>query len=134
MQFSFKELIGRNLKVYIDDIMIKSMKSCNLISHLLETFNNLQCFNIKLNLEKCTFGIPWGKLLGCIITKWSIEANLDKISAIAGMGLIKNGKDVNRRMGCLAALSRFVSRLGECGLLLYKLLKKSDSFYRMEEA
>jgi hypothetical protein len=37
-------------------------------------------------------------------------------------------------MGCLAALSRFVSRLGECGLLLYKLLKKSDSFYRMEEA
>jgi hypothetical protein len=69
MQFSFKELIWRNLKVYIDDIMIKSMKSCSLISHLLETFNNLQCFNIKLNLEKCTFGIPWGKLLGCIITK-----------------------------------------------------------------
>jgi hypothetical protein len=58
MQFCFKEQIGCNLKVYVDDIVIKSRKSGSLISDLEETFKNLKCFNIKLNPEKCTFGVP----------------------------------------------------------------------------
>jgi hypothetical protein len=58
MQFYFKNQIGYNLEVYVDEIMIKSWKSCSLISDLEETFNNLQWFNIKLNSEKCTIGIP----------------------------------------------------------------------------
>jgi hypothetical protein len=58
MYFCFKEQIGCNLKVYVDDIVIKSRKSGSLISDLEETFKNLKCFNIKLNPEKCTFGVP----------------------------------------------------------------------------
>jgi hypothetical protein len=50
------------------------------------------------------------------------------------MGPIKNVKDIQGLMGCLAALSRFVSRLGEHMLPLYKLLKKSYSFHWIEEA
>jgi ribonuclease HI len=72
--------------------------------------------------------VPRGKLLGYIITERGIEVNLDKILAIIEMGLVKNIKDVQQLMGCLAALNRFMSRLGECGLPLHKLLKKSDSF------
>jgi hypothetical protein len=72
--------------------------------------------------------VPRGKLLGYIITERGIEVNLDKILAIIEMGLVKNIKYVQQLMGCLAALNRFMSRLGECGLPLYKLLKKSDSF------
>jgi hypothetical protein len=53
---------------------------------LEETFNNLRQFNIKLNLEKCTFGVPQGKLLGYMITEHDIEVNPDKISAIAEIG------------------------------------------------
>jgi hypothetical protein len=84
-------------------------------------------------LEKCTFGVPRGKLLGYIITECGIEANPNKISAIAIMGQVRNVKDVQWLMGCLASLRHFMSQLGERGLPLYKLLKKSISFHWMKE-
>jgi hypothetical protein len=64
-------------------------------------------------------------LLGYIITEGGIKANPNMISSIIEIGQVKNIKDVQRLMGCLMALSRFVSRLGERELPLYKLLKKS---------
>jgi hypothetical protein len=67
-------------------------------------------------------------LLGYVISKRGIEINPDKISTIAEIDQVRNVKDVQWIMGCLASLNRFVSRLGECGLPLYKLLKKFDSF------
>jgi hypothetical protein len=124
MQFYFKEQIGRNLEVYVDDIVIKTQQSSSLITDLEETFANLRHFNIKQIPEKCTFVIPRGKLLGYIITKHGIEANLDNISAIVEIGQVRNIKDVQWLMGCLTVLSHFVSQLGEHGLPLYKLLKK----------
>jgi hypothetical protein len=133
MQFYFKGKIGHNLEIYVGDIIMKSQKGSSLIADLEETFNNLRQFNIKLNPEKCTFGVPRGKLLGYIITEHSIKANPDKISAITEIGQVRNIKHVQRLMGCLAALSRFMSQLGEHGLPLYKLLKKSNSFHWMDE-
>lgn len=70
------------------------------------------------------FRVPKGKLLGYIISERSIEGNPEKISAISNMGPIHNVKGVQRRTGCLAALSCFISRLGVKGVPLYKLLKK----------
>jgi hypothetical protein len=99
MQFCFKEQIGCNLKVYVDNIMINSQKSGNLISNLEETLNNLWQFNIKLKMEKCTFGVPRGKLLGYIIIERGIEANPNKISAITEMGPVRNVKDIQRLKG-----------------------------------
>ena len=63
-----------------------------------------------------------------------IEANAKKITAISNIGPIRNVKGVQRLTGCLAALSRFISRLGERGMPLYKLLKKMDTFVWTEEA
>jgi hypothetical protein len=57
-----------------------------------------------------------------------IEANPEKIASITNMGPIKDLKGVQRVMGCLAALSRFISRLGERGLPLYRLLRKTERF------
>jgi hypothetical protein len=94
----------------------------------------LRAKNIKLNPEKCVFGIPRGMLLGFIVSECGIEANLEKISAITNMGLIQNLKGVQRVMGCLAALSRFISRLGERGLPLYRPLRKTDRFAWTPEA
>jgi hypothetical protein len=93
----------------------------------------IDTFSIRLNSEKCIIGVPRGKLLGYIITQHGIEANPDKISAIAEIGQVRNVKDVQRLMGCLAALSQFVSHLVERGLPHYKLLKRSDSFHRSDE-
>jgi hypothetical protein len=83
---------------------------------------------VKLNPEKCVFGVPRGMLLGFIISERGIEANPEKIAAITNMGPIKDLKGVQRVMGCLAALSRFISHLGEKGLPLYRLLRKAEHF------
>jgi hypothetical protein len=73
-------------------------------------------------------------LLGFVMLERGIEANPEKISAIMDMGPIKNLKGVQRVTGCLAALSCFITRLGERSLPLYKLKKKSDHFTRTLEA
>jgi hypothetical protein len=88
MQSCFKEQIRRNLVLYVDDIVVKTQQDDSLIVDLEEeeTFTNLRRFNIRLNPEKCNFGVPQGKLLGYIISKRGIEANPDKILAIAKIG------------------------------------------------
>ena len=113
MQACLADQIGRNVEAYVEDIVIKTKKAPQLVSDLEETFANLRRFNIKLNPEKCVFGVPRGKLLGYIVSEHDIEANPEKISAIINMGPITNVKGVQKLTGCLAALSRFVSRLGE---------------------
>jgi hypothetical protein len=73
-------------------------------------------------------------LLGFIISERGIEANPEKITAITNMGPIKDLKGVQRVMGCLATLSCFISRLGEKGLALYRLLRKAERFTWTPEA
>jgi ribonuclease HI len=73
-------------------------------------------------------------LLGFIVSERGIEANPEKIAAITNMGPIKDLKGVQRVMGCLAALSRFISCLGERGLPLYRLLRKTERFTWTPEA
>jgi dsDNA-binding SOS-regulon protein len=73
-------------------------------------------------------------LLGFIVSEQGIKANPEKISAITSMGPIQNLKGVQRITGCLAALSHFISHLGEQGLSLYQLLKKTNHFAWTPEA
>ena len=67
-------------------------------------------------------------LLGFIVSERRIEANLEKVLAIVNMDRIHNLKGVQRVMGCLLSLSRFISRLGEKELPSYRLLRKSEHF------
>ena len=73
-------------------------------------------------------------LLGFIVSQRGIEPNPDKVSAITQMGPIRDLKGVQRVMGCLASLSRFISRLGKKGLPLYRLLRKTECFTWTPEA
>jgi hypothetical protein len=73
-------------------------------------------------------------LLGFIVSERGIKANLEKIVAITSMGPIKDLKGIQRVTRCLAALSRFISRLGERGLPLYRLLRKAECFTWTPEA
>ena len=86
-----------------------------------------QCSKTPLsrNPDKCLFGIPSGKLLGFLISHRGIEANPNKIKAIERREEPRRVKDVQRLNGCITALGRFISRLGERALLFFKLLKKS---------
>jgi hypothetical protein len=73
-------------------------------------------------------------LLGFIVSHRGIEANPEKIKAIMRMEAPRSQKKVQRLTGCMSALSRFISRLGEKGLPFYKLLKKVDKFQWTAEA
>jgi hypothetical protein len=77
--------IGRNVLTYVDDIIVKSTKQENHIADLQETFANFRNDGLKLNLEKCVFGVKKGKFLGCLVSTMVIEANPNKIEAILWM-------------------------------------------------
>ena len=89
---------------------------------------------MKLNPAKCLFGVPAGKLLGFIVSQRGIEVNPEKIKAIQNIERPACLKDIQRLTGSAVAISRFISRLGDKALPLYKLLKKSDNFVWTEEA
>ena len=105
--------IGRNVKAYIDDIIVKSKFKGNLIADLEETFNNLRRNKMMLNPNKCTFGIPLGKLLGYLVSHRGIEANPKKVKAIDDMQSPRNKKEVQKLAGMMVALSQFVSKSGK---------------------
>jgi hypothetical protein len=88
---------------------------------------------LKLNPTKCVFGVPFEKLLGLIINHQGIEANMETITAIADMEAPATVKDVQKLTGCMVALNRFISKLGEQELPFLKLLKRQDNFHWMEE-
>ena len=120
--------IGRNIEAYIDDVVIKSKTADSLILDPEETFTNLKKYRWKLNPSKCIFGVPSDILLGYIVSARGIEPNPDKVSAITNMKQPTYVKDIQKLIGCMAALSRFISRLGEKGLPFFKLLKASKRF------
>jgi hypothetical protein len=134
MNHVFGEHTGRTVEAYVDDIVVKTRKAFDLLSDLEVTFRCLKAKGVKLNPEKCVFGVPRGMLLGFIVSERGIKANPEKIAAITSMGPIKDFKGVQRVTGCLAALSRFISRLGERGLPLYRLLRKDECFTWTPEA
>jgi hypothetical protein len=113
------------VEAYVDDVVIKTENSENFIEDLQLVFNSLRRYRWKLNPENCVFGVPAGKF---IVSNRGIEANPEKIEAIMRMEAPRSQKKVQRLTGCMAALSRFISRLGEKGLPFYKLLKKVDKF------
>jgi hypothetical protein len=81
-----------------------------------------------VSLDKCVFGVSCGMLLGFIVSQRGIEPNPEKVSTLDRMGPIRDLKRVQKVLGCLVALSRFISHLGEKGLPLYRLLKKHECF------
>jgi hypothetical protein len=134
IQMCFADQLHRNVEAYVDDVVIKTRNPDGLIVDLEETFSSLCRFRWKLNPTKCIFKVPSGKLLGFIISIRGIEANPVKISAITDMGAPATIKDVQKLTGYMAALNRFISRLGKRGLTFFKLLKCQDKFQWTEEA
>ena len=81
----FKKQIGKSMEVYVDDMLVKSSDMQSHIKHLEEAFNTLRKHRMKLNPQKCTFGVEAGKFLGFMVSVRGIEANPEKISAILSM-------------------------------------------------
>ena len=119
----FNKQIGRNMEVYVDDILVKSKEELAHLDDLKETFVTLKQYQMKLNLSKCVFGVGSGKFLGFVVSQRGIEANPEKVQAIINMASPKTIKEVQKLTGRIVALNRFVSRVMEKCLPFFKTLK-----------
>jgi hypothetical protein len=134
MQHVFGDHIGQTIEAYVDDMVMKTRKADDLVNDLRVAFDCLWVKGVKLNPEKCVFGVPRGMLLGYIVSQRGIKPNPEKVAALNRMGSIRDLKGVQKVLGCLAARSRFISRLDKKGLPLYRLLKKHEHFSWTVEA
>ena len=124
----FANQLGQNMEVYIDDMLVKSKKRTSHVEDLRETFTTMRKCNLRLNLEKCAFGVFGEKFLGFMVTQRGIEANPTKIKAVMEMESPKCIRDVQKLTGRLAALSRFPSKSGDKNLPFFKALRNAKNF------
>ena len=101
------------MEVYIDDMLVKSVRAEIHITRLAEAFQVLKSYNMKLNPAKCAFGVSVGKFLSFIVNSRGIEANPNKIKVVLDMLPPSNVKEVQRLTGRIVALSSFVSKAND---------------------
>ena len=121
----FRPQIGRNVEVYVDDMLVKSLDEGSHLDDLEEIFETLRRYKMKLNPSKCAFGVSSGKFLGFMVSQRGIEVNPDKIQAILNMEPPKNIREVQSLTGRVAALNRFVSKATDKCLPFFKVLMKA---------
>ncbi|GKD53789.1 reverse transcriptase domain-containing protein [Tanacetum coccineum] len=121
---AFHKQIGRNLEVYVDDLVIKSRTEDEIIRDIEETFKTLREINMKLNPKKCTFGIEEGMFLGYKVSSRGLKVCLDKVDAVLSLPSPKCLKDMQNLNGKLASLNRFLAKSAEKSLPFFKTLKK----------
>ena len=121
----FRLQIGRNVEVYVDDMLVKSQDEGEHLNDLQETFDTLRQYNMKLNPNKCAFGVSSRKFLGFMVLHRGIEANPNKIQAILDMKPLRSIKEVQSLTKRVAALNKFVSKTTDKCLSFFKVLRKT---------
>ncbi|GJT56486.1 reverse transcriptase domain-containing protein [Tanacetum coccineum] len=120
---AFQSQIGKNVEVYVDDMVVKSRTEREMLADISETFDNLRRINMKLNPKKYSFGVIEGKFLGYMVTSEGIRANPAKTKDIAEMQSPKTWGEMQSLAGKLAALNHFLSRSAEKSLPFFETLK-----------
>ena len=106
----FEPQLGKNVEVYIDDMVVKRKLVSEHIMDLTSIFEILREHKLRLNASKCSFGVGSRKFLGYMVTHKGIEINPDQIKAINNLQPPRNPKEVQKLTGMMAALNRFISR------------------------
>ena len=125
MNKMFTHQIGRNVQVYIDDMLVKSLRENDHLDDLQETFDTLRSYNMKLNPSKCVFWVTTGKFLCFMVSQRGIEVNPEKVRAIMELEPPRTVKEVQSLNGKMVALNRFVSRATDKCLPFFRTLRKS---------
>ncbi|GJZ18622.1 reverse transcriptase domain-containing protein [Tanacetum coccineum] len=119
---AFHKQIGRNLEVYIDDLVIKSRTEDEIVRDIEEWFKTLREINMKLNPKKCTFGIEEVMFLGYKVSTRGLKVCPDKVDAVLSLPSPKCLKDVQKLNGKLASLNRLIAELP----MLVALMEKEE--------
>ena len=126
-------MLGRNVKAYVNDMVVTSQERGRHTTDLEELFATIEKYRLKLNPEKCVFVVEAGKFLGFLLTERGIEANPDKCATIMAMRSPASVKEVQQLTGRMATLSRFVSAGGDKGHPYFQCLKRNSRFVWTEE-
>ncbi|XP_021602320.1 uncharacterized protein LOC110607500 [Manihot esculenta] len=129
----FKGHIGRNVEVYVDDMVVKSQTFQQHMADLKEVFGVLEQYKMRLNPAKCAFFIRGGKFLGYMVNGKGIEPNPEKVEAILRMPEPICVRDVQRLTRRVVALDRFMSKFAERCLPFFKKLRKVPNFEWTED-
>ena len=128
MNHVLQDHIGKNVEVYVDDIIVKSQKSEQHARDLEQILDMLDKYKIKFNPDKCVFGIKAGKFMGFMISHRGIEANPEKMEAILNMKAPKTLNELQKLNGRITALGRFISCSAKKCLPLFRALKSAKKF------
>ena len=129
----FEPQLGKNVEVYIDDMVVKSKLVSEHLTDLTNIFEILRRHKLRFNASKCSFEVGSGKFLGYMVTHRGIEVNLDQIRAINSLQPPRNPKEVQKLTGMMAALNRFISTSAERCRPFFLLLHKWKEFQWSEE-
>ena len=125
MNKMFTHQIGRNVQVFVDDMLVKSLRENNHLDDLQKTFDTLRSYNMKLNPSKCMFGVIAGKFLGFMVSQRGIEVNPEKVRAIMELRPPRTVKEVQSLNGKVMALNKFDSKATDKCLPFLRTLRKS---------
>ena len=117
----FEPQLGKNIEVYIDDMVMKSKLVSEHVVDLTNIFEILREHKLRLNASKCSFGVGSRKFLGYMVTHRGIEINPDQIKAINNS---QNPKEVQKLTRMMAALNWFISRSADRCRPFFLLLHK----------
>ena len=120
--------MGKNIKVYIDDMLVKSKIVSEHIGDLTNIFKILRGHQLRLDASKCSFRIGSDKFLGYMVTHRGIEVNPDQVKAINSLQPPRNPKEVQKLTGMMAALNRFISLLTDRCRPFFLLMNKWKGF------
>ena len=101
----FEPQLGKNIEIYIDDIVVKSKAESKHVNDLENIFAILRKHKLQLNASKCSFGVGSGKFLGYMVIHRGIEVNPNQIKAINNLQPPRNPKEVQKFTGMTAALN-----------------------------
>ena len=129
----FESQLGKNIEVYIDDMVVKSKVVSEHVGELGNIFEILRKHKLRLNASKCSFVVGSDRFLGYMVTHCRIKVNLDQIKAINNLQLPRNPKEVQKLKGMTAALYRFISRSADRCRPFFLLMNKWKGFEWTEE-
>ena len=129
----FESQLGKNIEIYIDDMVVKSKMVSEHLGDLRVIFEILRKYKLHLNASKCSFGVKSGKFLGYMVTHRGIEVNPDHIKAINNLRSPRNPKEVQKLTRIATALNKFISRSAAKCRPFFLLINKWKGFEWIEE-
>uniref|UniRef100_A0A2N9IAM5 Integrase catalytic domain-containing protein n=1 Tax=Fagus sylvatica TaxID=28930 RepID=A0A2N9IAM5_FAGSY len=120
----FHDMIHHEIEVYVDDMIAKSRTAQDHLTDLRKLFQRLKKYQLRLNPNKCAFGVTSGKLLGFIVSGRGIEIDPAKVQAIRSMPAPRTEKEIRSFLGRINYIARFIAQLTATCEPLFKLLRK----------